>query len=430
MPQLPTDARAHLAGLVGHTIETPVRREPNRIVQIDGDTVVIATNASDAKGAGGDRIPIAWVQEALDQLSASGEVDLESPQAGERRFRSSFIAALLAALPGVEIVGSPRRARLVRAPSWNLDPGDRIQRTELHRRYGGSARGGTIPSRKSPNVFLFTDPLVGNPHGYFDGWVGEHFYYTGHGQRGDQELRGGNRTVFTHRADGRALRLMKGVGGEVRYLGEFELDNERPFFRMDAPESGGDAWRQVIVFRLVPVGLVIHDSIDELRLPEGVTPAELDKGAVGRNPVVVIEVPVEQQHVEEVAVAGGPSHTALRREQTLVLAYKAHLEKAGLAVVGLRFRPQGEVRDIRADLFDRTRNNLVEAKGSGTRGQIREAIGQILDYERFISPEPRKAVLLPDRPRADLEDLLTACGIHAVWQIDGGFMDNADGAFV
>jgi hypothetical protein len=41
---------------------------------------------------------------------------------------------------------------------WPLKPGDRIVRTELHERFGGRGQGGIGASRKSPNVFLFTDP--------------------------------------------------------------------------------------------------------------------------------------------------------------------------------------------------------------------------------------------------------------------------------
>jgi hypothetical protein len=67
---------------------------------------------------------------------------------------------------------------------WHLSPGDSILRRELHRLYGGSRQGGTTPSRSSPNILLFLDHEVGSPHGYFDGWVADRFYYTGHGQKG------------------------------------------------------------------------------------------------------------------------------------------------------------------------------------------------------------------------------------------------------
>lgn len=42
----------------------------------------------------------------------------------------------------------------------------------------------------------------------------------------------------------------RGAGGIVRYLGEFAVDEEQPYFRMEAPESETGLPRQVIVFRL------------------------------------------------------------------------------------------------------------------------------------------------------------------------------------
>jgi hypothetical protein len=80
-------------------------------------------------------------------------------------------------------------------------------------------------------------------------------------------------------------------------------------------------------------------------------------------------------------------------------------------------------------VYDKTRNNVIEAKGTGTRGDVRMALGQVLDYSRFVDGDPGKAVLLPQRPRPDLEDLLASAGVHAVWPVDAGFEDNADGRF-
>src|SRR5829696_8232251 len=126
---------------------------------------------------------------------------------------------------------------VVDGSEWHLTPGEAIRRTELHRIYGGSRQGGTIPSRSTPNILLFLDRAVGSAHGSFDGWVGDRFYYTGHGQKGDQQFRAGNAGVVRHRADGRAIRVFRGAGGPVTYLGEFALDEDQPYFRMEAPES-------------------------------------------------------------------------------------------------------------------------------------------------------------------------------------------------
>jgi len=49
------------------------------------------------------------------------------------------------------------------------------------------------------------------------------------------------------------------------------------------------------------------------------------------------------------------------------------------------------------------------------------AIGQLLDYARFVSPEPSKVVLLPSEPRTDLLNLCSADGVRVAWPQDGGF---------
>ena len=121
-----------------------------------------------------------------------------------------------------------------------------------------------------------------------------------------------------------------------------------------------------------------------------------------------------------------PSHLpyeADRREQTLVLAFRDHLLQQRHEVVRLKIVPPGEAKPLFSDLMDRTTNTLYEAKGSVQRGAIRTAIGQLMDYRRFVQPSPRLAVLLPSKPRDDLSDLLTGIGIGIVWRDGDGFVE-------
>jgi len=53
---------------------------------------------------------------------------------------------------------------------------------------------------------------------------------------------------------GRVIRLFEGSGGEVMYVGRFEVDPNRPYEQTQAPETGGGPMRTVIHFRLRPVG--------------------------------------------------------------------------------------------------------------------------------------------------------------------------------
>jgi hypothetical protein len=101
---------------------------------------------------------------------------------------------------------------------WELSAGDKVARVDLHKGYGGSRQGGISPSSQTPNVFIFSDRSVGEQYGYFDDWHADGlFHYTGEGQKSDQRMRAGNLAIAWHREDGRALRVFRGVRGEVEY---------------------------------------------------------------------------------------------------------------------------------------------------------------------------------------------------------------------
>jgi hypothetical protein len=297
---------------------------------------------------------------------------------------------------------------------WDLNPGDEIERKVLQAKYGGRTQGGIGPSNKSPNVFIFSDPVAGEPHGYFDGWRDDGcFHYTGEGQYGDQQMKSGNAAILNHETDGRALRVFMGARGFVTYEDEFELDAEQPWYTTDAPETGDGPVRKVIVFRLRPK--TIEPSPSRSRL---------DVALNGR----VTQVPIEQQWTEKVFIA--PSHEereAERREQKLVTALEAHLKRKGHDVFRLKILPDGEAKPIFCDLRDATADTLVEAKGSVSREAIRMAIGQLADYRRFVDGVSTTAVLVPEKPRADLLALLASQGIEAIWPSRDGFEDTASG---
>lgn len=50
------------------------------------------------------------------------------------------------------------------------------------------------------------------------------------------------------------------------------------------------------------------------------------------------------------------------------------------------------------------------------RAKVREAIGQLLDYRRHITPPPETCtVLLPTDPGEDLTELIHSCGFDLVY---------------
>jgi hypothetical protein len=298
--------------------------------------------------------------------------------------------------------------------TWSLNPGEPIERVKLHARYGGRKQGGIGPSRHTPNVFVFTDPASGEQHGYIDSWREDGcFHYTGEGQRGDQQMKSGNKAILQHEMEGRALRLFTGARGTVIYEGEFELAPGRPWYTTDAPETGGGPVRSVIVFRMRPKDIAPKPSRSTL-------------DAVAGRPGTT-EVPVEERWSEKAFV--NPSrepYEAERREQKLVKDYQAFLERQGHDVCRLKIVPPGEEKPLFSDLYDRTARTLVEAKGTVERGAIRMAIGQLADYSRFVDGGVKeRALLVPSKPRADLLNLLTTQAIVAIWPENGTFLTSA-----
>lgn len=284
-------------------------------------------------------------------------------------------------------------------PEWTFSTGDRIKRTELHRQFGGRRQGGISPSAQTPNVFIFSDAASGEQHGYIDSWKNDGcFHYTGEGQRGDQQIIRGNRAILDARRDGRALRVFEGTGGIVEYRGLFEIDPAQPFYRDDAPETGGGPVRSVIVFRLRPID-------GPPKVPTGLPAITYQ--------TTVANVPVEENNTERTLVdPAREPYEAERRESALVQRFKEYMQSAHHVVERFRITPAGEAKPIFTDAYVKDLKILVEAKGSIDRNSIRMAIGQLLDYRRFIEEAAVKcAVLLPEVPRQDLLQLLAYAGV-------------------
>lgn len=289
-----------------------------------------------------------------------------------------------------------------------MQPGESIKRVDLHAEFGGGGQGGISPSRRSPNIFLFADPDSGLQHGYVDGWKNDGLYdYTGEGQRGDQAFSRGNSAIRDHVEERRALRVFEGTGGIVSYLGEFKLDESQPYYRTDAPETNDGPLRSVIVFRLRPV-----DSI----------PKETDLDLKPAAQTVVRTVSIEQRYTE--GYVTNPSAAPLeadRREALLVHNFRDHMwASQNVSAARHEITPEGEVKPLYTDLYFESLNLLVEAKGTIERGAFRMAIGQLADYKRYLN-NPRCAILLPDRPRADLLSLAAAERIIVIWATQKAF---------
>ncbi|MGX1975023.1 restriction endonuclease [Streptomyces kronopolitis] len=297
------------------------------------------------------------------------------------------------------------------APNWTLKPGEQIERKALHSKFGGRTQGGIGPSAKTPNVFVFTDPVAGEKHGYYDDWMPDgRFHYSGEGQYGDQRMISGNASILNHQAEGRALRVFQGARGTVTYRGEFTVDQENPWYSADAPETNDGPLRKVIVFRLNPVDITPQEPATKLgRL-------------LVSHPNQVDDLPLERNESETTFVNPNQEpYEADRKEARLVKAFADYLTCHGHQSGRQRILPPGESRPLFTDLHAKGLGLLIEAKGSVTRENIRMAIGQLADYSRFVDHTIR-AILIPSEPREDLLALARTQDCAMIWPEGKGFI--------
>lgn len=138
-------------------------------------------------------------------------------------------------------------------------------------------------------------------------------------------------------------------------------------------------------------------------------------GTIG-DAVVVETVPEivfsDQVTVFERAATG----TLQQKEAALLTRFRRYLLKAhGGEFVRCRIRlPYGS---LVTDTMDVSTGTLYEAKSNADRETVRTALGQVLDYGRYTR-DALLAVLLPDRPPADVVDLLEQHNIGCVVEIE------------
>ncbi len=297
--------------------------------------------------------------------------------------------------------------------TWDLKPGDRIKRTELHQKYGGRGQGGISPSAKSKNVMIFTDPKTGVQHGYYDGWKDDGlFHYTGEGQHGDQTMTSGNRTVKDQLSEGRHLRLFQGAKGTVKYSGEM---NYVGWYEDDAPATGDGPLRKVIVFKLAPANSkVIRESDAE---------SAIQTAPKAKNRVTHVDV--EARNTETFVQSPKKVPTIAERRESLLVQRFGNLANVNKFVVTrLQIFPKGEAKPMFTDVVLNRNEWLIEAKGTVTREAVRMAIGQLLDYSRFVEVD-NLGILLPSKPRSDLFDLAATVNAIVIWEDAGKFVTPA-----
>jgi 5-methylcytosine-specific restriction protein A len=317
-----------------------------------------------------------------------------------------------------------------------LELGRYYTREQLVAMLGGSKQNGIAPCAKTDNVLVYTDPKVGEKHGYFDRLNltddGPLVEYTGAGQDRDHTLDEGsdNYALLYHREKGRALRLLQAAGrvkGKQqklhKYLGEYAVDERKPWFHRDVTVKG--VTLRTIVFRLRPVGPTADPAIGVVSIPNGVVykqvhvAPELTAAKKTTCRLVNLErnsgVPIVRKPAAAISVE--------RREGELVDRFQAFIESQGRQAMRYELSIEGLSSMFLTDLYDVSADVLYEAKGRADRNSIRLAIGQLLDYRRHIDPSPKAlAILLPNAPDHDLKSLIKSVGIELVYEEDGQFV--------
>ncbi len=259
---------------------------------------------------------------------------------------------------------------------------------------------------RTENLLLFSSSS-GSRYGYdFDGRKSDGaFHYTGEGQLDDQVFTRGNLQLRDHVQLELRPRLFEEAGrSRVRYLGEFRVDTRHPWYAEEALDRLQNV-RKVIVFRLLPVD-ALAPVTRELR-PAVTKPA-------------VRDVPLEAHLAETFQVQPNREPTtAERREADMVRRYTAWLEASGSSASRKEIWLPDLGHALYTDLFDLDREEVVEAKSSASRNHVRLALGQVLDYARYVDHKSR-AVLLPSDPGTELVQLLHSVNIACVYETPTG----------
>lgn len=294
---------------------------------------------------------------------------------------------------------------------WTLEIGDTVLRREIHAAYGGQEQGGIITPRSIPDILVITSPESGARHGYdaFEGLQEDgSFLYTGEGQRGPQIFARGNTALRDAAKNGRPIRLLTKQGTYVTYVGEFTTGE--PAFSIETiPDSDGNL-REGIIFKLVPVDA----DVEALDAPSA--PLTESAQASSWTP------PESSSYIVGAPLIPG-ERVVSRIELELQKDFGQWIKSRGETPQRLRLGSAGAT--IEPDLYVSESGWIVEAKKSPAREYVRTAIGQVLDYSLLARKSGRPAipvVLLPSRPIAHLEALLSELGILLIVRDDEGFL--------
>jgi hypothetical protein len=293
--------------------------------------------------------------------------------------------------------------------AFDLVPGDKLLRRQVHARFGGDWRRGISTPANRRNIFVFTDPVQGPKYGYdvHEGLTPEgNFLYTGEGPKGHQDLNHANRALRDSEKNGIPVRLFAVDGTAVTYVGTFVPDSPA-YCSREVPDAQG-VLRQALIFSLLPV-----EANLELVGPTGELLPPLE---------ILDWRPPDFSEVSLTDVVREDLRTVSRVEFELQHAFGQWLIAGGTPPQTMKLRT-GHVL-LQPDLYVPSRGWIVEAKKSTARSHVRTAIGQVLDYvmlARSCNLEVVPVLLLPGRLPDDLRKLVGSLSIVTVSKTTTGF---------
>ncbi|MEV7432802.1 hypothetical protein [Streptomyces griseoviridis] len=314
-----------------------------------------------------------------------------------------------------------------------FQPGDILTRAEIHPVLGGSGYAGICPAKEKRNVLIFSDSKSGERYGYRDGWLAEDddlgpvFTYTGTGKRGNQTLTGGNAAILEHAEKNRTLHLFVAVGKVPgtdtrthRYIGTFKVDERNPFDTREAKDELNQD-RNVIVFRLRPVGPYVRENSDILQpASQSRLMFNLTAGRFARA--------VRRQRRQQAPRAHDLQE---ERRDELAETFDARESAAGNTLGQLELAMRESTDRLLFDLYSQTSNTVYEPTSSAASESIKNALSQLLlarhHLRDFHHDQPlHLMVLTPTLPREDLRTLLAENGIGLVYRNDSGDFSEID----
>jgi hypothetical protein len=212
--------------------------------------------------------------------------------------------------------------------------------------------------------------------------------------------------VLNHEHEGRSLRLFEptaeALGKSTTFVsaGTFQPDPQQRFTVFDSESTS-----PLHIVRLQPSGSASKTPVHHAAAAQ---PSEMQERAD--------LVPLEQHLVSFYGVTTVEARTATKAEQELVEHFATFLRSRQHELHRFKITTHGSICPLFSDLYDATDHILYEAKSSVTRSSLRLALGQILDYRRFLDAGLRTSVLLPSEPQKDMMELLASYDVSTVWK--------------